>query len=344
MDTLHDLAQTTGGRILPRSRIAESRGLALGRIVSDCRQVQLGDVFWALAGANYEGDQFVDEAFRRGARGAVASRIEGDSPAECWAVCVDDAHQALAQWARWKRRKFTGIVIGVTGSVGKTTTRQMIHTVLQSRLKGTAGPRTYGNAWGVPLSMLAIESEHDYAVLDMGSSGSGEIAALADLSGPKVGVITQLGDTHMGSFGNRQGVAEARTELLAALPSSGQAVLADDPWLRSIAPRCAAPITWIGTGPQCDLRAADVKTGNGRLEFHVLCGNRALPATGGRGSKKTVRFSIPVWGGHYIPAAAPALPLRSGGCSASISMISPPGWRSIRQRRCVARSSRFAAR
>ncbi len=306
MDTLYDLAQTTGGRILPTSRIAECRGLALGQIVSDCRQLRPGDVFWALAGANYEGDQFVDEAFRRGACGALASRIES-VPDECWAVRVDDTQQALIRWARWKRRKFTGIVIGVTGSVGKTTTRQMIHTILQSRLKGTASPRNVNNHWGLPLSMLAIEPEHDYAVLDIGASEPGEIAGIADLSAPKVGVITQLGDAHLSSFGGRQGLAETKTELLAALPSSGQAVLADDPWLRSLAPRCAAPITWIGTGPQCDLRAADIEMLKSRLEFHVLCGNRTQSATGGRGSKKAVRFSIPVWGRHHIPAALSAI-------------------------------------
>ena len=117
----------------------------------------------------------------------------------------------------------------MTGSVGKTTTRPMIHTVLQRlALKGTASPRNYNNHWGLPLSLLAIEPQHDYAVLEMGASGPGEIALLAELCAPKVGVITQLGDAHLGGFGSRQGVAEAKTELLAALPDSGQAVLADE--------------------------------------------------------------------------------------------------------------------
>ena len=306
MDTLYDLAQTTGGRILPRSRISGCRRVALGRIVSDSRQVQPGDVFWALPGANYEGDQFVDEAFRRGARGAVASRVES-IPDNGWAVRVDDTHQALTKWARWKRRKFTGVVIGVTSSVGKTTTRQMIHTVLQSRLKGTASPRNNNNRLGVLLSLLAIEPEHDYAVLDMGTSEPDEIAAIAELSAPKVGVITQHGDAHLSGLDSRQRVADGRAELLAALPSSGQAVLTDNAWLRSLGPRSAAPITWIGTGPGCDLRAVDIETDIGRLAFHVLCGNRTHPAAGGRGSKKAVRFSIPAWGRHHIPAALSAI-------------------------------------
>ena len=203
-------------------------------------------------------------------------------PEDGWILNVDDTQRALEQWARWKRRRFTGIVIAVTGSVGKTTTRQMIHTVLQSRLQGTASPRNYNNQWGVPLSMLTIEPQHDYAVLELGASRAGEIAMLAELCAPKVGVITQLGDAHLGGFGSRQGVAEAKAELLAALPASGHAVLADDSWLRALSSRCAAPITWIGSGPQCDLRAVNVECRQGRLEFHVACGEGAAPATGGQ--------------------------------------------------------------
>ena len=123
--------------------------------------------------------------------------------------------------------------------------------------------------------MLTIEPQHDYAVLELGASRAGEIAMLAELCAPKVGVITQLGDAHLGGFGNRQGVAEAKAELLAALPASGHAVLADDSWLRALSSRCAAPITWIGSGPQCDLRAVNIECRQGRLEFHVACGEGA---------------------------------------------------------------------
>jgi UDP-N-acetylmuramoyl-tripeptide--D-alanyl-D-alanine ligase len=306
MDKLYDLAQTIGGRILPKSRISDCRDIAVGRIVSDSRHVQPGDVFWALHGSNYGGEQFVDEAFRRGARGAVTSQMD-TAPDGCWVIHADDTQQALLEWARWKRRKFTGAVVGVTGSVGKATARQMIHTVLQSRLNGIAVPRNGNSRWDSHLSMLAIEPEHDYAVLALEASAHGESTSLIELFAPKVGVITELGDESARSFSSRQGVAEAKTELLAALPSNGQAVLTEDQWLRSLAPRCAAAITWIGAGPLCDLRATDIETGSGRLEFHVRCGNRSQPATGSHGSTKPVRFSIPVWGRHHIPAALSAV-------------------------------------
>ena len=193
VDTLYDLAQTTGGRILPASRIADARGVALGRIVSDSRQVETGTVFWALPGGHYEGDCFVHEAFRRGAQGAVASRID-EVPNDGWALQVDDTQRALVQWAQWKRRHFTGAVIGVTGSAGKTTARQMIHTVLQRRLKGTSSPRGYNNHWSMPLCLSAIEPQHDYAVLELAANKRGEIAALVEDIGAGRSAIAAVGD------------------------------------------------------------------------------------------------------------------------------------------------------
>jgi UDP-N-acetylmuramoyl-tripeptide--D-alanyl-D-alanine ligase len=115
-----------------------------------------------------------------------------------------------------------------------------------------------------------------------------------------------LGDAHLAGFGSRQGVAEAKAELLAALPASGQAVLADDSLLRSVALRCAAPITWVGTDPSCNLCATDVESLPGRLEFRVAFGGAAT-AKGGRGGKPPVRFSVPVWGRHHVTAAVSAV-------------------------------------
>jgi len=151
--------------------------------------------------------------------------------------------------------------------------------------------------------MLNIEPQHDYAVLELGANRAGEIGMLAELCAPQVGVVTQLGDAHLGGFGSRQGVAEAKAELLAALPASGHAVLADDSWLRTLSSRSAAPITWIGTGSQCDLRAENVECRQGCLEFHVAYGQAGMRANGTSGSQNRVRFSIPVWGCHHINAA-----------------------------------------
>jgi UDP-N-acetylmuramoyl-tripeptide--D-alanyl-D-alanine ligase len=286
MPSLSDLQLAVDGRWLGGAPRVETRVGEVGRVVIDSRHVTPGDVFWGLRGALHNGSDFAADAFARGAAGAVVD-MPVEPPAGRWALQVDDTQAGLWKWAELYRRQFTGTVIGVTGSAGKTTTRHMIHTVLGQRLAGTASPRNYNNHVGVPLSMLALKPEHDYAVLELGASHKGEIAALATLCRPKIGVITQVGDAHLAGFGGRQGIAEAKGELLAALPADGRAVLADDYWLRSIADRCAAPIEWLGTTPSCSLRAEHVQLRPGRLQFTVS----GCP------------FSVPVWGRHHLIAA-----------------------------------------
>ncbi len=191
----------------------------------------------------------------------------------------------------------------MTGSVGKTTTRQMIHTVLQSRFSGTASPRNFNNHLGVPLSMAAMAADDDYAVLELGANHPGEIACLAGLCRPKVAVITQIGDAHLAGFGNRRNIARAKAELLAALPPDGHAVLGDDPWLRSAAAGCPVNVTWIGAGSQCDVRAVDISSVRGRLSFSVLTGS----AAGDAADPAQPRFCLPVWGRHHVTGALAAV-------------------------------------
>ena len=179
----------------------------------------------------------------------------------------------------------------MTGSAGKSTTREMIHAVLQSQLRGTASPRNFNNQIGVPLSMTVIEADHDYAVLEMGASGPGEIAAMAELARPNVGVITCIGDAHLAGFGSREQMALAKAELLAALPGDGRAVLGDDPWLRSVAAKSPRGITWVGVGEGCDLRATEIRNANGRLTFRV----------------EECQFSLPVHGRHHVTAVLAAM-------------------------------------
>lgn len=290
MSTIGELHRVIGGRLCRGDTLGDVADMPLGPVQSDSRKIEPGDVFWALHGPNYEGESFVGEAFRRGAAGAVVAK-QVAVPDYHWVVSVADTHQALLAWARAKRQQCGGTVIGVTGSVGKTTTRQMIHTVLQARLRGTASPGNFNNHYGVPLSMTAIEPNHDYAVLELGASHPGEIAALTELSGPTIGVITRIGDAHLGGFGSRPRIARAKAELLAALPGNGRAVLGDDPWLRDVAKGCKADITWIGTDANCDLRATGIRSEFGRLIFCV----------------DDCQFCLPVWGRHHVTAALAAV-------------------------------------
>lgn len=285
--TLYDLYETTQGH-LSIDRAPEET--PLGRIVTDSRQVVEGDVFWALRGRNHDGSSFAKHAFEQGARGVIVD-APIEPPAGCWALTVEHTLKALWQWAAWKRRRFTGAMIAVTGSVGKSTARQMIHTVLKDRFKGVVSPRNYNNQFGVPLSMLALEPDHDYAVLELGASGPGEIGLLAGLCRPKIGVVTQVADAHLGGFGSRRGVAEAKAELLATLPPDGHAVVVDTPWARKVTNRCIAPITWVGTNSRNQIVAHDVKSRDGKLSFSI--------------DEQT--FNVPVWGEHHIGSALAAI-------------------------------------
>jgi len=286
MFTLLDLYETIGGNLIPAHGIHRFGREVLGPVVTDSRQVQEGHVFWGLPGVHYDGSEFADEAFQRGAAGVVVN-VPVNPPADRWAIQIGDTTRALRQWAGFHRQRFTGTLIAVTGSVGKSTTRQMIDTVLKARFRGTASPKNFNNELGLPLSMLQIAPEHDYAVLELGANRPGEIRHLARLCRPRVGVITAIGDAHLAGFGNRQGVADAKAELLAELPSCGRALLGDDLWLRSVAGRCAAPITWVGPDPHCDLVPYDIHTRGGVLEFTL----------------REVDFHVPVWGQHHLTAA-----------------------------------------
>jgi UDP-N-acetylmuramoyl-tripeptide--D-alanyl-D-alanine ligase len=285
MSTVGDLNDAIEGRLILSETLGSVNSLPLGPVVTDSRKVQPGDVFWGLRGANYDGARFVSEAFHRGASGAVVAKSVV-VPEHHWAIRVADAQKALWAWAAQRRSEFHGSVVGVTGSVGKTTTREMIHTILQSRLQGVASPQNYNNHVGVPLSLMAMEPHHDYAVIELGANHLGEIAALADLARPTIGVITGIGDAHLGIFGGRERIAQAKAELLAALPSDGWAVLADDPWLHKIAEGCRCKIIWVGMSKDCDFQAENIHYEPGQLTLSV----------------QDCQFVAPVWGRHHAMA------------------------------------------
>lgn len=289
--TINDLHRVLDGRWVGSTELLASLAQTpLSRVVTDSRKIEEGDVFWALRGPNHDGADFADEAFQRGAIGAVLHRPHA-VPEGRWAMEVRDSNRALRRWAAWHRGRFGGKVVAVTGSVGKTTTRQMIHTILGTRLNGSASPRNYNNHVGVPLSMLQMDPNHDYAVLELGASSRGEIAQLAALCRPHIGVITHVGDAHLGGFGSHRGVAEAKAELLDALSPEGHAVLGADPWLKKIAEVCRADITWVGCGDDCHLLANDLQAAGGKLRFRI----------------RSTQFVVPVWGRHHLTAALAAI-------------------------------------
>ncbi len=317
--TLKQLHQVVGGR-LRLATLAPPHGedARVGRVVVDSRQVQPGDVFWGLAGTRRDGGDFAEEALARGAQGVVMSKRYVQPPPRSWSLEVEGSYQSLLKLAAWNRSRFRGRVVAVTGSVGKTTTRQMIRAVLEHGHCGTSSPKNYNNHVGVPLSMLALEQRHDFAVLELAASESGEIERLASLCRPHIGVITRIGDAHLGGFGSLEAVAAAKVELLGALEPEGVAVLAgDDERLRRAAASCRAKIVWFGRGLENDLVATNVESHDGRLTFDV----------------DGAHMSVAVWGRHHLSSALAAvavgrlLGMRDAEISRGLDGFEPPPMR-----------------
>src|SRR5512143_3450250 len=255
MLTLADLIEGLAGR-RPRSATQPLR-----RFVIDSREAGPGDVFVAFRGEKTDGHFHVSDAF---GRGAVAAIVEQDMPIEAllldlrhnvtqrairqWTLPVifrvDNSMAALQELARWWRMRLKDLrVVGITGSVGKSSTKELIATVLERDLVVLKSVGNLNNEIGLPLTLLQLEPKHQHAVLEMGMYAPGEIARLAELSKPIVGVITNVGPIHLERMGTIEAIAEAKSELVQALPVNGTAILNwDDSRVRAMANKTRAKI------------------------------------------------------------------------------------------------------
>ncbi|QDU36466.1 UDP-N-acetylmuramoyl-tripeptide--D-alanyl-D-alanine ligase MurF [Maioricimonas rarisocia] len=260
-------------------------------VETDSRQVRCGDLFWALKGERHDGHDFVDQAFANGAAACVVQagqHIDHDG----LLIEVDDTTAAFGRFAAWYREQMDAITIGVTGSVGKTTTRHMIHTVLSGRFSGTQSPKNFNNHFGVPLSLLGIAPDDEFAVLELAASGIGEICRLATIARPEIGVITRIAPTHLDEFGSIDNICSAKGELLEALPPSGFAVInGDDDRVLTLASRAGCPVIRVGEQPHNDVIATNVVAQNEWLRFRV----------------GETDFSLPAVGRHHLTAALVAI-------------------------------------
>ncbi|APB32616.1 UDP-N-acetylmuramoylalanyl-D-glutamyl-2,6- diaminopimelate--D-alanyl-D-alanine ligase [Gloeomargarita lithophora Alchichica-D10] len=193
------------------------------RITTDSRQVQPGDVFLALAGERWDGHDFVPQALDQGAVAAIVQRPDLIAP-DLPLLLVPDTLTAYQTLAAWWRKRFTIPVIAVTGSAGKTTTKELIAAVLSTQGRVLKTSANENNDIGVPKTLLQLSRDDDYVVLEMGMRGRGEIARLAHIAQPDVGVITTVGTAHIGRLGSRTAIAQAKCELFAHLQPQGTAI------------------------------------------------------------------------------------------------------------------------
>lgn len=277
------------------------------RVISDTRQLQQGDLFVALVGDRFDGHDFLRRAASLGAAGSLVSqRVDSDLPQ----IVVPDTLRGLQDYACAWRSTFTAPVIGVTGSNGKTTTKQLLAALCASRGPVLATEGNLNNHIGVPLTLARLRAGHRTAVIEMGANHPHEIAQLSSLTRPDIGIVTQAGDAHLEGFGSREGVARSKGELFTALGARGTAVInADDAYAalwRDLAG--SARKLMFGFAASADVRAENVQSisfSDGRS------GSRFMLIT--PGSRAEVELPLP--GRHNIANA-----LAAAACGVALDM------------------------
>ena len=265
----------------------------IGRIVTDSRQVQPGDLFWALPGKTVNGAHFAEEAILRGAQGTVVAGRDIEPWGGRFSVRVPDSQQALIRLGQWTRRQFEGNVIAVAGGPGKTTTCAIIDQLLRASLQGTCDSGLRSDATAAALTMLQWPPQNDYAILEMTGGDEVQFAEISALCDPQIVVITSpRKTTHHKSVGDLAAFAKNLVRLLDSVPSDAIVVMhGDEPWLRSAARKHSAQILWVGRGSDCDVVATNVSYRDGQLTLDV----------------DDRRFLFPVWGRHNLVAALAAV-------------------------------------
>lgn len=199
----------------------------------DSRTVRAGEVFFAVKGDRLDGHDYVESALERSAAAAIVRRDQLDRfPSKARLLAVDDTLTALQTLATCVRKLWGKPLVGITGSMGKTTTKEAIAHVLAARSRVLKSEGNFNNHFGLPLMLLKLEPEHDVAVIEMGMSHAGEIRALAKIAQPGTGVVTNVAPVHLEFFDSLAGIARAKYELIESLPATGTAVLnADDEYV-----------------------------------------------------------------------------------------------------------------
>jgi UDP-N-acetylmuramoyl-tripeptide--D-alanyl-D-alanine ligase len=271
--TLAEVARLAGGTLLQGDP-----ALAIDRLHTDTRTLAPGDCFVALRGDRFDGHTFVPEAKRHGAVAAMVSNRGPEAPSELGLVGVPDTLEALQRFAGTYRSLLPVRTIGVTGSSGKTSTKELIAAVLRVKFRTKATEGNLNNHIGVPLTLVRLDEEDEYAVIEMGMNHPGEIAPLAAMAAPVIGVISSIGPAHIEFFQNQAAIAEEKMALLAALPAHGVAILnGDDEWSRRAAPRRGVRTVWVGQGADASFRADDLQVTDAGIRFQLRHDNGAVP-------------------------------------------------------------------
>ncbi|MFC9617714.1 UDP-N-acetylmuramoyl-tripeptide--D-alanyl-D-alanine ligase [Streptomyces sp. NPDC056938] len=311
--TLKEIADATGGVLHdapdPQMRVT-------GRSASDSREVGPGGMFVAVAGARVDGHDFVDQAVTTGATCVLATR-----PVGVPAVVVPDVTAALGRLAQHVLTRTGAQVVALTGSAGKTSTKDLLAQVLAHHGDTVATPGSFNTEIGLPLTVMRAAESTRYLVLEMGARHLGDIAYLASLTPPQIGVVLNVGSAHVGEFGSREAIATAKGELVESLPPADQggvaALNADDELVAAMATRTTASVVTYGTGESADIRATGIQVTAGRASFTLHTPHGTAPV------------ALRLLGAHQVhnalavAAAVHALGMDTGRIAEALSAAEP---------------------
>jgi UDP-N-acetylmuramoyl-tripeptide--D-alanyl-D-alanine ligase len=314
--TLSEVARITSSVLMYGDGSKRAKGA-----VVDSRLVRPGDLFFALQGEWLDGHDFAGDALRRGAAAVVVRHSLPDLGGA--QLVTKDPLSALVALAGWVRDVLDPVVVGITGSTGKTGVKDFMASIVSRAMPTVASHRSFNNELGVPLTLLTTKVETRVVICEMGARGLGQIKVLCELARPQIGIVTNVGVTHYEQFGSREAIAEAKGELVRSIPEGGAAILnADDPLVMGMASRVQAEILTFGVAEKAWLWAQSARADRlGRATFRMVRG------------RETVWVSLPVSGGHQVSnalaasAASLALGLSLEDCRVGLERAVLSPWR-----------------
>lgn len=288
MFTIKDILEATGGKL-----IAGNENAQITEINTDTRVIRDGMLFVALIGDSFDGNNYVDQAVKAGAAGCVVSR---EVKADTNLILVEDTTKALGQIAKYHKERFNVPFVGVTGSVGKTTTKDMISCALSARFNVLKTQKNFNNHIGLPLTLLRLKEEHQIGVVEMGMSGFGEIDYLASLAKPEVAVFTNIGLSHVEKLGSRENILKAKSEILDHLSEKGLVVYcADDDMLVTLKGKTNHKYISYGIeNKEAEYKAENISSNDTSTSFDIIFESKRYSA------------QIPVLGEHNVKNALAA--------------------------------------
>jgi UDP-N-acetylmuramoyl-tripeptide--D-alanyl-D-alanine ligase len=288
--SLQDILSATNGKLITSGTPTIS-GFSI-----DTRSIKENNVFIALSGENFDGHKFIEAAIQKKCSLIIASRIPEDFKPEIPVIKVNDTLKALQDLAEFYRNKHSATFIGVTGSNGKTTTKEMLLHLFSKQAKTSATKGNLNNHIGLPLTILSVPFDTKIAIIEMGMNHQGEIRRLCQIAKPQISIITNIGPAHIGILGSLENIAKAKAEILENLPENGKAIVpGDSEFLSLLAKTSPVKTLSVGTAKNCDYKISDIEMSLSGLSFSINHNSKKIhPQLSTLGKHNAINASIAI--------------------------------------------------